>query len=204
MVAEAQASSFFAGLRRALRPGFRPTRRDFLVPASVFLIALPFVAVLFWTGRGLYAAMALALAFFFVTPVALFVLLLSWKAKGRKQAASARVKLQVLLCALTALPLVAIGGLVSSASMKTSMRRGDEVVAALRAYRRSHWRYPTSLEALERNIGRPLPQPTITDRFYYHGGWRSFRLRFHYPILGCKEYDSRIGYWREAESIFMW
>jgi hypothetical protein len=179
------------------RPGFRPKWWDYLFPGGAFLVALPFVIGFSWVGSVLGAVAVPGIILFFVSPLALVLLLAFWKARGPRWKTFQRTLLQVLLGALMCLPLAMIGGVTNSASIRASMRRGDEIVAALGEYRRNHWRYPKSLETLEESIGRSLPQPSIDDRFYYHGGWRSFNLGFHYPIMGSKTYDSRKGYWHD-------
>jgi hypothetical protein len=193
----AEAPSRLARIGRALKPNFRPKRRDFLLAAGVFVVALPFVIAFSWTGKLLDALGVYALTFLAVAPVSLILLLVVWRADTRKYGSLQRAALQAFMGAFTIVPMVVVANVTERVSIDTSMRRGDQIVAELRAYRENHWRYPRSLEALERSIGRSLPRPSIADEFFYHSGWRSFRLSFIYPIFGCKEYDSKKGYWRE-------
>lgn len=195
MAQRAEAPSFFTRLIVALRPGFRPRGRDFLVPGGVFLVALPFVVGFSWTGNAIEVLGVLGLAFLLAAPIALIALVVAWKRKTR-------AALQVFLCALAIVPLMVVADATQGASIWSTIRRGDKIVAEIKKYRESHWRYPRSLEALERSIGRTLPRPSVADKFYYEGGLRSFKLRFHYPIMGCKEYHSLRGYWRDAPFLF--
>jgi hypothetical protein len=192
----AEAPSRLTRIGRALKPSFRPKRRDFLYTAVVFVIALSVVIGFSWTGDLFYAAGVIGLTFLVAAPLALILLLAVWRADAHKRGSFQRGVLQVFLGALSIVPVLVIGRVTEDVSVKTSMRRGDEIVAELRLYRRSHWRYPRSLEDLEIDIGRRLPRPSIASKYYYDGGWRSFRLGFSYPLFGRKEYDSRKGYWR--------
>ena len=184
------------------RPTFKPKWWDFLFPVGAFFLTLPLVIWHFWTS-GFPVAAFIPLAVAFITGLlAAALLLVFWRASGPGSKILQRTLLQVAMTGLVALLLVMTGMITHKASIRASMRRGDEIIAELTEYRKHHLRYTSSLEALQESVGRSLPRPSIDDAFYYRGGWRSFKLGFSYGILNGKLYDSRKGHWDDGWHLF--
>ena len=186
---------------RALKPGFRPKWWDFLPALGVLLSALPLVAYVSWTDADVITVMGVAaLVWLIGVPVSLLLLVFSWKS-----GTVGRVSLQLFLgTGVVGFLLLGIAVGVHGASIRESMRRGDEIVAAAEEFRAKHRRYPKSLSELEYFAVRWFQKPTVAHDWQYMGGRRYFRLRFSYGILSGKEYDSRIGRWEMAESFWDW
>jgi len=107
------------------------------------------------------------------------------------------VAVGVALVSSAALPVALVAMFTNHASITESVRRGDEIVRELVAYRSDHYRYPKTLDALEEHVGKPLPRPTTAPEFLFRSGWRRFLLGFEHEALGPGSvYDSELGRWQ--------
>ena len=78
---------------------------------------------------------------------------------------------------------------------------GEEIVAALEAYKARNKRYPEKLAALQPNYLGKIPAPAPGTNFVYGIPYDGSAAWFGYQTLrgGMNEYDSQSRAWRELE-----
>ena len=194
MAEATEASSFFARIGRALRPGFQFGCRDLVPPLVLLSASSAAILWLSWSGHFLLAHIAVVLVIW-VLPFLIFGLLVFWKPTRGFARTLNRSMLQLALFLAMLIPVTMAGELLFQVSLATSAARGKELATAIAAYREGHRRYPASLVELEANLGRPVPRPTVGPEFGYFASEDWFRLTFSWGVLEWY-WDSRTGGWQ--------
>jgi hypothetical protein len=165
----------------------------FVVLLSIFPLWSSWTASAFDGGRaaglGYYSQVLLPLVGLGLIVFAI----IEWRAARRRVSTNVpglrRRHVPMIAAGAWLVATIPVGHLVMRASAAVSRERGDEVVAAIRAYREREGRWPESMDDVRKAATRPLPYPT------FQGDWhvtRSGEERLQLEFLATRLWVNRV------------
>jgi hypothetical protein len=149
-----------------------------------------------WRGDGFGPAMLLVMGIALVTPLLVGLIVASQLVGGRRRDRRRRAARGVALVLGAMVTLLGVTIAVSRASVRTSKKRGDEVVAAIECHLERTRELPVNLASLTTEEGDELPLPTMGGTWHYATWREEYRLGFDGPFLGFWYWGSLRREWR--------